>query len=861
MNIYTTFTQKKSAVGIGGKATNLLRLERQSMNVPKWAVIPQEVLLSQLSKAQSPDEEKVFNSLIVPDDIQEELASYFGEDSASKTYAVRSSAIDEDGQDHSFAGQFETFLHVPFGQITERIKEIWKSVNSVRVQAYRKQNDIEASFGIAVIIQEMIDAEVSGVAFGMNPVSQDLNAKVISSVFGLGEGLVSGELDADTYEICEGEIKKSLADKTHAFVKDESSGGILKATLESKKANQSTLNDYQIKEIVEVLDRLKEALNTPQDIEFAYVNKEFFILQTRPITTIVEEGEYTLWDNSNIIESYPGITTPLTFSFIIKMYEHVYRQFVGILGVNEKEIEAHKDIFANTLGLVRGRVYYNLLNWYKMLAMLPGFSINAAYMEKMMGVSERFELKEDFQMGKGLAWYRIVTMIFRMIRMQRRLPKERDLFLAQLNQVMSKYGAIDFEKLPPKEIIQHYKVFEQDLLLKWKAPLINDFFAMIWFGMLEKQVQKYLPKEPNIHNDLLCGSQDIISVEPIHRSISLAKLVNDEGAASFFKSHSPEDIWKKLSSGAYPIIKAEIDSYITKFGERCVGELKLETISYSQQPELFVKVIKSYVEQGVIAKKIDANIEDDLRLNAEKKVEKALKRKPIARWWFNKVRNNARDLVSNRENLRFERTRGFGMVRRMFSALGKSWYESGYIDHPRDVFYLELNEIKKAGVTGFKDDLRENIKNRKVEFDNYRNVQEPQERFFTYGNNFEDRFIYSEEKLESAVIDLKGIGCCPGIVRKKVQVIRDPSEIDSLHGDILVTSSTDPGWVTLFPTCSGIIVERGSLLSHSAIVSREMGIPCIVSVKGLLRTLKTGDEIIMNGSTGQIQIIDETKGE
>ena len=101
--------------------------------------------------------------------------------------------------------------------------------------------------------------------------------------------------------------------------------------------------------------------------------------------------------------------------------------------------------------------------------------------------------------------------------------------------------------------------------------------------------------------------------------------------------------------------------------------------------------------------------------------------------------------------------------------------------------------------------------------------------------------------------DLQGIGCCPGQVRGKVRVVRDPSEVATLDGDILVTSSTDPGWVTLFPTASAIVVERGSLLSHSAIVSREMGIPCIVSVNGLLQTLKTGDEIAIDGSTGTIQ--------
>jgi phosphoenolpyruvate synthase/pyruvate phosphate dikinase len=213
-------------------------------------------------------------------------------------------------------------------------------------------------------------------------------------------------------------------------------------------------------------------------------------------------------------------------------------------------------------------------------------------------------------------------------------------------------------------------------------------------------------------------------------------------------------------------------------------------------------------------------------------------------------------LVSSRENLRFERTRGFGMVRNMFSALGELWHREGHLNQAQDIFYLELDEIKSMANGEFNSALIEPIKERIVEFDRYKKQIPPQERFSTYGNDFKDEYIYSLEKIEAAEDGLSGIGCCPGIVQGKVQVVMDPNEIDSLNGDILVTSSTDPGWVTLFPTASAIIVERGSLLSHSAIVSREMGIPCIVSVSGLLRTLKSGDEILMDGSTGNIKIIE-----
>jgi phosphoenolpyruvate synthase/pyruvate phosphate dikinase len=539
------------------------------------------------------------------------------------------------------------------------------------------------------------------------------------------------------------------------------------------------------------------------------------------------------------------------------MYEMVYRQFVEMMGVKPKELEKHASIFANTLGLVRGRVYYNLLNWYKMLAMVPGYSINAENMERMMGVKERFELGGEFQMSKGLARLRIAGMVFNMIQMQFFLPKTRRKFLKQLNQIMTKYKSIDFSKKTSAQIIEHYITFESSLLLRWKAPLVNDFFAMIWFGMLEKKAKQYCPNEPNIHNDLLCGSQDIISVEPIHKSIELSILVSkNQDSKQLFLEKTPLEIWEKLGEGDFPEIKKGITDYIYRFGDRCVGELKLETVSYSQKPELFVKVVQSYVKQGIITKRSSSNIENDLRANAEEKIFKQLKGKTLKKWWFKFIIAQTRDLVSSRENLRFERTRGFGMVRNMFSALGQIWHQEGHLENPRDIFYLELDEIKSMANGKFNSALIEPLKERIVEFDRYKKQIPPQERFSTYGNDFKDEYIYSLEKIEAAEDGLSGIGCCPGIVQGKVQVVMDPNEIDSLNGDILVTSSTDPGWVTLFPTASAIIVERGSLLSHSAIVSREMGIPCIVSVSGLLRTLKSGDEILMDGSTGNIKIIE-----
>lgn len=835
---------------VGGKAYNLHHLEELGLRVPQWLVIPQNELLNQVQNLSQADASQLKDLKVSPE-LLEAIASFFGPDFKNGSYAVRSSAIDEDGKQHSFAGQFESYLHVKPAQITEKIIAVWRSAFSDRVQEYRKQNKLDKQVGIAVIVQRMVNSEVSGVAFGANPISGSLDSKVINAVYGLGEGLVSGALNADNYTLEGHKIEKDICQKTEQFIAQPQSGGIEKVPVAAELQNRSSLSDSEVLELAAILDQLASHLKAPQDIEFAIEKGKIYLTQTRPITTLSKpDGEYILWDNSNIIESYPGITTPLTFSFILKMYDQVYRQFVGLMGVPKKQIEQHAEVFANTLGLVRGRVYYNLLNWYKMLAMLPGYSINAENMERMMGVKERFELKEKFTMNKGRARYRMVLMVLQMMSLQVQLPSRRKRFLKHLNKVISHYKKIDFKQLSADAIIQHYQNFEQDLLLKWKAPLINDFFAMIWFGMLEKQSQQLCPQEPNLHNDLLCGSQDIISVEPIHRSMAIAQIIHDDAAAKeLFLEEDPQQIWQRLQSGDYPKLKAKVEEYLSKFGDRCIGELKLESYSYAQKPELFLKLIKTYVQQGIHLKNQESGIEDEIRNRAEEKVFSVLSRKPLKRWWFKFILKMTRDLVSNRENLRFERTRGFGMVRTMMNALGEVWHREGLLPEPRAIFYLKLDEILEPNPGQWPQLIQE----RQEEFDRYRKQEIPKERFYTYGYNFKDEYIYSQEKLEAALDDLKGVGCCPGIVEGQVQVVMDPQELDSLNGKILVTSSTDPGWVTLFPTASAIVVERGSLLSHSAIVSREMGIPCIVGVSGLLRSLKTGDKIKMDGSSGIIK--------
>lgn len=869
---YQFITEKNSVKNhvIGGKAKNLFRLSELGFTIPKFMVIPQDVFVSlvpeEIRNSKHAGIIDFISTIHLPEIFIENISKVFP---GTKYFAIRSSAIDEDGTGFSFAGQFESYLFVPKENIAEKIKCVWASAFSKRVLEYRNHNNLPHQCGLAVIIQEMIDAECSGVAFGINPVNGNVNEKLISSVFGLGEGIVSGELNADNFMISKGKITSQLAEKAHQIIlNSQTSGGTIKTGIEKEKQKTSSLDDKYIFELEIILEKLFKEYGIQQDVEFAIKNKKLFLLQTRPVTSAnklnARDGEYIVWDNSNIIESYPGVTTPLTFSFIKKSYEGAYKLFCRYMGVTGKVIGQNESVFANTLGFINGRVYYNLKTWYHMLAMLPGYSVNARFMEKMMGVKERFDIPETYRLSKGKAWLRIIKMAGNMYMRFLGLPRKRKDFTILLDATILQYKEIDFAQKNTNELMNLYVAFEKKLLNEWKAPLLNDFFAMIWFGMLQKRCAKYaISKNPNIHNDLLCGSSDIISTQPVHRGIALATFISSDAALkNLFITNKEDFIWKILSenkSEKYIFCKKEIDNYIFDFGERCIGELKLETVSYTQDPSKFIKLLKGYVEIGITAEKTSCKTEEVIRTKAEQEIDEALKYKPYKKWKLKRTLKNARGLVSARENLRYGRTRAFGIVREIFSHIGKKFHSQNIIENDRDIFYLTIEEIFSfVEGTSVTQNIKSLISLRKTEFENYRSQNIPSERFATYGIVYHSNDFFNQNKMETEKGDLKGIGCCPGIVKGKVKVVLSPDEVSSLNGDILITSSTDPGWVTLFPSASGIIVERGSVLSHSAIVCREMGKPCIVGVTGLLKILKTGDQIEMNGSTGEIKIIKKT---
>ncbi len=352
------------------------------------------------------------------------------------------------------------------------------------------------------MVQLMVAADAAGVAFSADPVSGKRSVAVVGGVWGLGSGLVSGDCDADTWQVSRtGEIiSRKIAAKSQAHRRADGSGeGVRTETIVEPKNLQPCLADEQILAVAALVRKAAGFFGRPQDIEWAVQGKELYLLQSRPITTLANlpdpDGAWTLWDNSNIAESYNGVTTPLTFSFARMVYAAVYEQFCLLMAVPRNRIETSRITFGRMLGLVRGRIYYNLLSWYRVLALLPGFKVNRRFMEQMMGVKEGLPaaaLKEFEQAPKltekvrdllalgrtilGLVWNHF-TVERQIIAFQKRLRRALQPPPTPLDQMR-----LD-------ELADHFHYLERELLLRWgRAALVNDVLCDDFFRIVAGSV-------------------------------------------------------------------------------------------------------------------------------------------------------------------------------------------------------------------------------------------------------------------------------------------------------------------------------------------------------------------------------------
>jgi phosphohistidine swiveling domain-containing protein len=838
------------AEALGGKGARLAELERRSYPVPPWFAVSGRVYAGLLAQPAIRKSLKGLLAAFASDGSFVEAARHVRallleadvghstwkeiEDAYDALFpnaapvAVRSSASVEDSPERSYAGQLESSLDVSGVEDLRRaIRRSWASAFSPHAVAYGRLHGIRPDeLEVAVVVQAMVPARAAGVMFTVDPAGGREDMVTISAVPGLAVSLVSGAVDGDAY-----------------FVSKE--------TLAVGGERGSALAPDEVRELARLGIRLETDFGGPQDVEWALDGNGVAVLQARPLTVAAPPAKRIVWDNANIVESYPGITLPLTYSVASEAYAAVYRKAGELAGLSRAVLDANDEAYRSMIGLVRGRVYYNLTSWYRLLSLLPGFRHNKAFMEEMMGVGESLEWparRERVREAIGIA-----GLVVRAGYLAATLERRVGAFERLIDDTCRDHERAGVRDLDLQQLVARYQRLQDRLFGNWQAPIVNDFLTMVFHGVLRRLVAKHeLEADGNLVNDLLRGDGLIRSVEPARAVMGLAETVRaDRGLAALFARSSDRDLAHAFRGRTgHSAFEAKLEEYLAAYGSRCTQELKLEIPSVRDDPASLFAAVRAYVDREWPIRQPG----DGARGRAEREVRRRLGTRTPKALAFRSVLGRTRRHLRHRENMRVARGRVFGVARDLCTAIGARLHEAGRLDDPGDVFYLTIDDVRASAGT-VRDDLRSLVASRRRGFDAYRREPPPPERFETVG----DTLVPVDAVAPAAVGQrLCGHACCPGVVRGRPRLLDSPQADQLQPGEILVAKQTDPGWVTVFPLAAGILVERGSALSHSAIVARELGIPTIVGIPGLTDAVRGAAEVEMNGSSGTVTLVEAT---
>lgn len=835
--------QSPNQAQIGGKAYHLARLSQAAYPVPPFFALTKDFfeaflgedlatyrsLLADYSPAALDDirrliEDKDF-SRPLRQMVVAKLGDYF---SPGDRLSVRSSAGDEDGEAHSFAGMMESFLNVGMDDsLFTAIKKCYLSCFSDRAMAYRQANGlINPQISMGVIIQQMIDAHISVVMFTTNPQSNNPDECLISAVYGLGENLVSGQ--ENSYD--------AVVDRF---------GEILQVSADMP------LTGNQLKDLAKLGERIEDLYpqKRGRDIELCLKDGQIYVLQARLITNYrrIDKNKFrTILDNSNIIESYCGPTTPLTFSFAREVYEKIYRQTLNNFYIDPQAIEDIGPDLAQMIYFYENKIYYRLNSWYKMTALYPGYNKNKVYMEKMMGV--KIGLKES----AGQAKFRLFKIYLRFIYKLLRLKRDSRHFVCKFEEVTRPYFHNSLENYDNEQLVDIYNQLETSILDDFTTPITNDMGAMVFLGFLSDRVKKSkIPDGEGLISKLLSKQGN---VESVKQSLALMEIVNqiqdDPDLDREFKTKSIGDLIRQLEDGR-PINQA-LKAYIHAYGPRAMDELKLETISLYEDPTFLFQTIKNYLNMDRRVEVYQADSVDENDFYRHFNLWQRLTLKPLVQI--------TKFFVKNRELLRLRRTYIYSIVRSIFLRIGHNLAESGQLVSHRDIFFLTKPEIFDLikDRTGLSPDLKAKIEKRKHDYLANQD-KEIYERMYFYGQVKAEYMVPIFSRQESQAKDdsgLYGVAGGGGLVEGRVKLVTDPADAN-VDGYILMARRTDPGWTVLFPMAKAIIIERGSVLSHSAVIAREMGLTLVVGIRGLTDRVKDGMLVRVDGLKGRVEILED----
>jgi pyruvate,water dikinase len=841
---------------VGGKAIALGRLIRAGVAVPEGFVLTTDALDGHLGAAadtataptqrrRSAEEQQEFLlTTVLSPCVCEALASLAAPLLARGPVVVRSSAVGEDGAAESFAGQLESILNVTDDvQLERAVRNVWASLWSERAEFYRTARGVPMR-GMGVVVQRQVDARMAGVMFTTTSSGEML----VEYGAGLADKLVAGEVDPGRIAI------------------DRATG----ASRRLRRSDACSLTERQIEQLRLAGLAAETEFGAAQDVEWAIDGSgSLYIVQSRPITAPVTipvapaaNGRPISWSNANVNENFPRPISPLLYSIASAGYTHYFRNLAVACGVSPARVRAMEPAFQQIIGVHGARMYYNLTSIHSVLRLAPFGDALTKSFDAFVGadggavgttqVGRRGNVRQVGEIAVIAA--RTTALLLRIGRRVERFERTVDEFAARAEPPR-------LERLSLLELRGLLGGFIEIRCHKWLDASLADGAAMISYGALERLLRG-AGMDAAVHTSLLKAIPDVVSGGPVLRLWDLSRLVHrDPALTELLDTGDAQAVLDAMATDArFAEFRAAFQRFIDEWGFRCSEELMLTTPSFQEDPAPLVDVLRAYARSEGESPRDALRAQTEARERETRAVTSQLGAARGAVLGALLPRVHA--AIRYRERARLKQALLYSRCRRIALAMGAELVRHGTIAERDDVFFLTWQELLEltGGAAMFPGSVRRTIATRRAEHTRLSATAPPDSFTLAEGEYLDDEIcdpIEASDAVAALPGDvLSGTSACGGRVTGRATVLEGVTQASLLaRGDVLVTKQTDPGWGPVFPLISGLVIERGGMLSHGAIIAREFGIPCVVGVKDAMRRVPSGATVTVDADRGEVHVV------
>jgi len=863
---------------VGGKARNLARLMDAGHPVPDGFVVTREALATFIAEADlQPSIESLRSRLDVrsPMGIRcagETIAALVGESAIPESLdlaladaltglgdgpvIVRSSGVGEDSADASFAGQLDSIPDVVgLGLARRALLRVWASQWSPRALSYQLSRRVSL-LGMGVIVQRQIPSAVSGVLFTRAPGRS--RHMLIEYCSGSGDTLVSGRENP-------GRLLVTMDGRERT----------IEASLEGQPDAESLLTDRLIFRLARVGREISELFGSPQDIEWTIeADGTLWILQTRPITVCEPvaapvEPPNVHWSNANVNENFPRPISPLLYSIASTGYYHYFRNLGRAFGISRRRLRAMEYPLWHIIGVHASRMYYNLSSIHGVLRSAPFGELLTSSFNQFVGSGDTSTHAATTHAGRFRTLAQASELVVIAVKTTWQylfLTRRVSRFEQTVSQFASQTTPDRLKHASREELLAHFRGFIDIRNNRWKDAALADAAAMVCYAILQRLLARMVPAadQQSLHNNLLKALPDLVSGIPPVKLWELSQLVRaDARLHDMFRDHRPADVLEAIRTrDELQEFNDMFDAFLDSWGFRCSGELMLTMPTFQDEPVRVVELIQAYLTTdaaspaAILARQAQGRIAETRRLQrllGSRWVVVGL----ILRW--------TQKAILLRERARLKQALLYTRLRHIAIAMGDQLVGADRLERREDIFFLTADEIDAllSGVAMFPDQLRPLVALRRAAHETHSSMTPPD----TIDLGVGEYLTASESSPAPAVSqastaehqqELRGTGACGGRTEARAAVLDDICDAQRLiSGDVLVTRQTDPGWGPVFPLISGLVIERGGMLSHGAIIAREFGIPSVVGVHGATTRIAHGARVHVDGDRGLVRILEE----